>query len=126
MKKIIHSENAPKAIGPYSQAVEINGMLFISGQIPIDPTTGKMVDGGIKEQTEQVLKNVGAILKETGLTYSNVVKTTCFLSDMADFKDMNEVYAHYYIENSPARSTIAVKGLPLAALIEIETIAIKA
>jgi 2-iminobutanoate/2-iminopropanoate deaminase len=125
MKKIIATTNAPQAIGPYSQAVETQDMLFISGQIPIDPITGKIVDGGIKEQTVQVLKNIVAILETAGLTYNNVVKTTVFLTDMANFKEMNEIYANCFKENPPARSTIAVKALPLNAMVEIETIALK-
>ncbi|MBN2637480.1 MAG: RidA family protein [Bacteroidales bacterium] len=125
MKKIIKTDQAPAAIGPYSQAVEINGMLFISGQVPVNPATGKVVEGGIKEQTAQVLKNIGAILKEAGYDYSNVVKSTCFLSDMADFAAMNEVYASVYKENPPARAAFAVKGLPLGAMVEIESIAVK-
>lgn len=125
MKKIIHTNNAPKAIGPYSQATEINGMLFISGQIPIDPAIGKMIEGGITEQTEQVMKNIEAILKEAGYTFQDVVKSTCLLSDMANFAAMNEVYGKYYSENPPARAAFAVKGLPLGAMIEIETIAAK-
>ncbi len=124
MKKIIKSNNAPKAIGPYSQAVEINGMLFISGQIPVNPQTGNIPEG-IEAQTEQVLKNIGAVLKEAGYDYSNVVKSTCFLSDMTNFKAMNEIYAKYYYENPPARAAFAVKELPMGALIEIETIAVK-
>ena len=125
MKKVVHTENAPKAVGPYSQAIEVNGMLFISGQIPIDPALGKIVDGGIKEQTEQVMKNIGAILKEAGYTYSDVVKSTCLLDDMANFAAMNEVYAKYYPENPPARAAYGVVKLPLGAMVEIETIAIK-
>lgn len=125
MKKIIHTNNAPKAIGPYSQATEINGMLFISGQIPIDPAIGKMIEGGITEQTEQVMKNIEAILKEAGYSFQDVVKSTCLLSDMANFAAMNEVYGKYYSENPPARAAFAVKGLPLGAMIEIETIAAK-
>lgn len=125
MKKIIQTNNAPAAIGPYSQAVEVNGTLYISGQIPISPATGKMVEGGITEQTRQVLENIGAILKAAGYSFSNVVKSTCLLSDMDHFKAMNEVYATYYNENPPARAAFAVKGLPLGALIEIETIAVK-
>ena len=125
MKKIIKTEKAPKAIGPYSQAVEANGILFISGQIPIDPATGKFVEGGIREQTEQVLKNIGAILEEAGYTYQNVIKSTCLLSDMANFATMNEIYGRYYTENPPARAAFAVAGLPMGALIEIETIAVK-
>jgi len=123
MKYIIYTENAPKAIGPYSQGVEINGMLFVSGQIPIDPATSKIVEGGIKEQTEQVMKNIGAILAEAGYSFSDVVKSTCLLSDMNNFAAMNEVYGKYYPENSPARAAYGVVKLPLGALIEIETIA---
>ena len=117
--------NAPAAIGPYSQAVEINGMLFISGQIPINPETGKLVEGGIKEQTTQVLKNIGAIIEQAGYTYQDVVKSTCLLSSISDFREMNEVYSSFYNEKQPARAAYAVKDLPLGALIEIETIAIK-
>lgn len=125
MKKIINSSNAPKAIGPYSQAVEANGMLFISGQLPIDPATSKFVEGGIKEQTEQVLKNIEAILTEAGYSFDNVIKSTCLLSDMSDFAAMNEVYAKFYTKVCPARAAYAVKGLPLGAMVEIETIAAK-
>jgi 2-iminobutanoate/2-iminopropanoate deaminase len=123
MKKIISTPDAPKAIGPYSQAIETNGMLFISGQIPIDPATGKFVDGGITEQTEQVMKNIGAILKAAGFEYGDVVKSTCLLSDMDNFAAMNAVYGKYYSENPPARAAYAVVKLPLGALVEIETIA---
>lgn len=125
MKKIIHTTEAPKAVGPYSQAVEANGMLFISGQIPIDPGIGKIVEGGIKEQTEQVMKNIGAILKATGYSYADVVKSTCLLNDMDNFAAMNEVYGRYYAENPPARAAYGVVRLPLGALVEIETIAAK-
>ena len=125
MKKVIYTEHAPKAIGPYSQAIETNGMLFISGQVPIDPATGKIVEGGISEQAEQVMKNIGAILKAAGYEYNDVVKSTCLLSDMANFADMNEVYGRYYPENSPARAAYGVVRLPLGALIEIETVAAK-
>jgi len=125
MKKIIHSIHAPAAIGPYSQAVEFNNLLFISGQIPMNSETGKVVEGGITQQTEQVMKNIGAILKEAGYSYSDVVKSTCFLSDMANFKAMNEIYGKYYAENPPARAAFAVKELPLGVLVEIETIACK-
>ncbi len=125
MKKIISTKNAPGAIGPYSQAVEVNGTLYISGQVPINPETGKVVGGGICEQTEQVMKNIGAILKEAGYTFQDVVKSTCLLSDMGNFKDMNEVYGKYYSENPPARAAFAVKELPLGVLVEIETIAVK-
>ncbi len=123
MKKVITTANAPKAIGPYSQAIEINGMLFISGQIPIDPSTGKFVEGGITEQTEQVMKNIGAILKAAGFDYGDVVKSTCLLIDMDNFASMNLVYGKYYPENPPARAAYAVVKLPMGALVEIETIA---
>ncbi|HHL57352.1 MAG TPA: RidA family protein [Bacteroidetes bacterium] len=125
MKKVIHTSNAPAAIGPYSQAVEANGMLFISGQVPINPKTGKVVEGDITAQTEQVMKNIGAILKEAGYNFGDVIKSTCLLSDMANFAAMNEVYGKYYSENPPARAAFAVKELPLGVLIEIETIAAK-
>ena len=125
MKKVITTPNAPSAIGPYSQAIEANGTLYISGQIPIDPKTGKLIDGGIKEQTKQVLTNIGAILKEAGYEYRDVVKSTCLLANMDDFKDMNEVYAQFYNENPPARAAYGVVKLPLGALIEIESIAVK-
>lgn len=124
MKKVIHTDKAPKAIGPYSQAIENNGMLFISGQIPVDPATGNIAET-IEAQTEQVLKNIGAILEEAGYTYADVVKTTCLLSDMANFKPMNEVYAKYFKENPPARAAFAVKALPMGVMVEIESIAIK-
>ena len=124
MKKVIHTENAPKAIGPYSQAIEANGMLFISGQIPVNPENGQIPEG-IEAQTEQVMKNIGAILTEAGYNYENVVKSTCLLSDMANFKAMNEIYGKYYAENPPARAAFAVKTLPLNVLVEIETIAVK-
>jgi 2-iminobutanoate/2-iminopropanoate deaminase len=124
MKKIIHTEQAPKAIGPYSQAVEVNGMLFISGQIPVNPENGQIPEG-IEAQTEQVMKNIGAILKEAGYGFEHVVKSTCLLSDMANFKAMNEIYGKYYAVNPPARAAFAVKALPLNVLVEIETIAIR-
>ncbi len=123
MKEIIHTGNAPKAVGTYSQAIKSGNLLFVSGQIPIDPTTGKVVEGGITEQTHQVLKNMGAILREAGCDYSNVLKCTCLLSDMSDFAAMNSVYAEYFSENPPARAAFAVKGLPLGVMIEIECIA---
>jgi len=125
MKKIIRSSDAPAAIGPYSQAVEANGTLFISGQIAIDPGSGKMVNGGIREQTKQVLSNIEAILHTAGYSFADVVKSTCYLSDMADFKAMNEIYGQIYSEEPPARAAFAVKELPLGALIEIETIAVR-
>lgn len=125
MKKIINSPKAPKALGPYSQAIEANGTLYISGQVPIDVNTGKIVEGGIKEQTEQVMKNIGYILEEAGYTYADVVKSTCLLSDIANFAAMNEVYGKYYTADCPARAAFAVKDLPAGALVEIETIAVK-
>ena len=125
MKKIIHTSKAPKAVGPYSQAVESNGMLFISGQIPINPETGKIVEGGITEQTEQVMKNIEAILVEAGFTFDDVIKSTCLLNNMDNFADMNAVYGKYYPNNPPARAAFGVVKLPLGVLVEIETIAAK-
>jgi 2-iminobutanoate/2-iminopropanoate deaminase len=125
MKKIIHTEKAPKAVGPYSQAVECNNMLFVSGQIPIDPHTGQIVEGGITEQTTQVMENMKAILSEAGYSFEQVVKCTCLLSDMSNFQQMNAVYAQYFSVNPPARAAFAVKTLPLQVLVEIECIAIK-
>jgi len=125
MKNIIRTPNAPAAVGPYSQAVMTENLLFVSGQIPIDPATGTLVEADIRVQTDQVLKNIGAILKEAGLTYSHVVKCTCLLADMNDFKAMNEVYATYFTENQPARAAFGVVKLPLGAMIEIEAIAMK-
>jgi 2-iminobutanoate/2-iminopropanoate deaminase len=125
MKRIISTTSAPGAIGPYSQAVEANGTLYISGQVPVDPETGKMVEGGITEQTTRVLQNIRAILLAAGYTMNDVVKSTCLLSDMSDFKAMNEVYAQFYTADKPARAAFAVKGLPLGALIEIETVAVR-
>lgn len=125
MKRIIHTNKAPQAVGPYSQAVEINGTLYISGQIPLHPETMKIIDGGIKEQTLQVMKNIGVILEEAGYSFADVVKSTCLLSDMANFKEMNEVYAGFYPENPPARAAFAVRELPLGVMVEIETVAAK-
>lgn len=124
MKKIINTKQAPAAIGPYSQAVKSGDTLYISGQVPVDPATGKIVDGGIKAQTEQVLRNIGAILREAGMDYSNIVKTTCLLSDMDNFVAMNEVYAQYFTQDMPARAAFGVVRLPLGAMIEIEAIAV--
>lgn len=123
MKKIIASNNAPAAIGPYSQAIEVNGMIFVSGQLPVDPATGEFPAGGIKEQTEQSFKNIKAILAEAGLTTDNIVKTTVLLANIADFGVMNEVYASQFGDTFPARSAFAVKDLPKGALVEIEVIA---
>jgi 2-iminobutanoate/2-iminopropanoate deaminase len=125
MKRIINTENAPKAVGPYSQAVEAGNFVFISGQIPIVPATGQIIEGGITEQTEQVLINIGAILKEAGLKYDNVVKTTCLLSSMDNFVPMNQVYAKYFTSDMPARAAYGVVKLPLGVLIEIESIAFR-
>lgn len=125
MKKVIATKNAPGAIGPYSQAIEVNGMLFISGQIPINPETGNIVEGGIYEQTEQVMKNLEGILTEAGYTFDDVVKSTCLLSDMANFTAMNEVYGKRFAQNPPARAAFAVRTLPKEVLVEIEMIAAK-
>ena len=119
----IHTEKAPKAIGPYSQAIKVGNMLFASGQIPVDPATGEFAEGGIKGQTRQSLTNVQAILKEAGTDLSKVVKTTVFLSDMGNFAAMNEVYAEFFQQPYPARSAVAVKDLPKGALVEIECVA---
>lgn len=124
MKKIIFTENAPKPVGPYSQGVEVNGTLYVAGQVPLDPQSLKVVGNNVKEQTLQVMKNIGAVLEAAGYSYSNVVKTTCLLSDMNDFRDMNEVYASFFPENPPARAAYAVKQLPLGVLIEIEAVAV--
>ena len=123
MKQIINTKNAPVAIGPYSQGIKTNNLMFFSGQIPLDPTTGKVVDGGVKEQTKQVLKNIDALLKSQKLTAENVIKTTVFLKDMADFATVNTEYATFFNTNPPARSCVAVSGLPLGVLVEIEVIA---
>lgn len=123
--KAISTKNAPAAIGPYSQATETGGMIFASGQLPIDPNTGAFPEGGIKEQTRQSILNAKAILEEAGCSLSNVVKTTVLLSDIADFAAMNEVYASFFSEPFPARSAFAVRDLPKGALIEIEMIAAK-
>ena len=124
MKKIIATKNAPAAIGPYSQAVQVGNMLFASGQLGLDPATGQFPEGGVKEQTAQAFKNVKAILTEAGLTMDNVVKTTVFLADMGDFAAMNEVYAAQFEGTFPARSAVAVKTLPKNALVEVEVIAV--
>ena len=132
--KVISTKKAPAAIGPYSQAIQVGNLIYTSGQIPIDPATGHLVEGGIKEQTRQSLTNVKAILEEAGLTMANVVKTTVFMADMNDFADMNSVYAEFFdqcqsgkaeefITPYPARSAVAVKTLPKGALVEIEVVA---
>ncbi|MBO6098610.1 MAG: RidA family protein [Prevotella sp.] len=123
MKKVINTNQAPAAIGPYSQAIKVGNLVYTSGQIPINPATGNFVEGGIKEQTRQSLTNIKAILEEAGLSMNNVVKTTVFLADMNDFADMNSVYAEFFSEPYPARSAVAVKTLPKGALVEIEVVA---
>ncbi|MDD6111664.1 MAG: RidA family protein [Prevotellaceae bacterium] len=125
MKKAISTQNAPGAIGPYSQAIEANGFIYLSGQLPINPATGAFPEGGIKEQTRQSLLNAQAILKEAGADLSNVVKTTVLLADIADFGAMNEVYAEFFSAPYPGRSAFAVRDLPKGALVEIEMIAAK-
>ena len=121
--KVISTKKAPAAIGPYSQAIRVGGLVYTSGQIPIDPATGTFVEGGIKEQTRQSLTNVKAILEEAGLSMGNVVKTTVFMADMNVFADMHAVYAEFFAEPYPARSAVAVKTLPKGALVEIEVVA---
>ena len=125
MKKRIETSKAPAAIGPYSQAVEANGMVFVSGQLPVDPATGEFVPGGIKELTHRSLTNIKNILAEEGLTMQHIVKTTVFLADINDFAEMNEVYATFFEGVAPARSAMAVKTLPKGARMEIECIAVK-
>lgn len=122
--KIIHTDKAPAAVGPYSQAVETSGIVYISGQIAIEPSQGKIVADDVIGQAEQCCKNISAILNEVGLNFKNVVKTTCFLADIADFKRFNSIYEKYFI-GKPARSCVAVKDLPAGALCEIEVIAVK-
>lgn len=122
MKPIVTSA-APAAIGPYSQAIEVNGFVYASGQLPIDPSTGAFPEGGVQEQTRQSLLNVKAILEEAGLTLANVVKTTVYLADMGDFAAMNEIYSQFFSQPFPARSAVAVKALPKGALVEVEVIA---
>lgn len=124
MKKVIATANAPKAVGPYSQAIEVNGTLYISGQIPVNPADGSVPET-IAEQTRQSLKNIGAILAEAGMDYTDVVKTTVLLDDIANFKAANEVYAEFFTEDKPARACYQVAALPLGVKIEIEAVAVK-
>jgi 2-iminobutanoate/2-iminopropanoate deaminase len=124
VKNVIATDRAPKAIGPYSQAIVHNGLAFLSGQIPLDPATGQMVEGGIAEQTEQVLRNLRAVLEACGSSIENVVKTTVFLKDMGEFAAMNEVYAGHFTTNPPARSTVEAARLPRDVRVEIDAIAI--
>ncbi len=123
MRKTVQTEKAPAAIGPYSQAVRSGGFLFCSGQIPVDPATGKMVGGGIEVQTERVLKNLSAILESGGASLESVVKTTVYLADLSDFPAMNKVYGTFFRENPPARATIEAAKLPAGALVEIDAVA---
>lgn len=123
MKKAITTTHAPAAIGPYSQAIDTGDFVFISGQIPIVPETGKLLEGDIKMQTEQVMNNIGAILDAAGLKFGNLVKCTCLLADIADFRDMNEVYSGYFTSDPPARAAFQAAKLPLGAKIEIDAIA---
>jgi 2-iminobutanoate/2-iminopropanoate deaminase len=120
--EIVSTNNAPKAIGPYSQAVAINGFLFMSGQIPLRPDTGNVIEGGIEEQTEQVMKNIDAVLTAANIDFSHAVKTTCFLTDMANFAVFNEIYSKYFV-GKPARSCVAVSALPRGVMVEVEVIA---
>lgn len=122
-KTVIHTDKAPAAVGPYSQGICINAVQFISGQLPVDPATGKIVEGDIRVQTEQSLKNLGAVLEKAGVGYENVLKTTVLLADIADFAAMNEVYGRYFQEESPARVCFQVAALPMGALVEIDAIA---
>lgn len=123
MKNVVSTDGAPKAIGPYSQAIDTGSLVFLSGQIPLDPATGQMVAGGIAEQTERVIKNLEAVLKASGLTLNHVVRTTVFLADLGEFAAMNEVYARHFPKDPPARSTIQAAALPKGARIEIDAIA---
>ena len=122
-KKVIACAKAPAALGPYSQGIEVGNIVFLSGQLGIDPAVGKLVEGGAKAQAAQALKNIGNVLAEAGLTSDNVVKTTVFLADLADFAGVNEVYAEFFGDNKPARSCVAVKTLPKNVLVEVELIA---
>jgi 2-iminobutanoate/2-iminopropanoate deaminase len=124
LKKIIASDKAPAAIGPYSQAVRAGGFLFCSGQIPLDPATGQLIAGGIAEQTERVMENLGEVLKSAGIGFVQVVKSTIYLIDLADFAVVNEVYGRYFAAEPPARATVEVKGLPRGAAVEIEVVAL--
>lgn len=123
-KKIIKTHKAPQAIGPYSQAVKSGNFIFASGQIPLDPVSGDMAENDIKKQTERVMENIKGLLESENLTMANIIKTTCFLTDMANFAAFNEVYGTYFPENPPARSTVAIKALPKDALVEVEIIAV--
>lgn len=123
MKKVIHTDDAPKAVGPYSQAVQMGNFLFCSGQISIDPKTNEVFTGDIKTQTEMVMKNIEAVLSAAGMSFNNIIKTTIFITNMSDFATVNEIYAKSFKEAPPARSTVAVAGLPKGVSVEIEVIA---
>jgi len=125
MKDRVHTDEAPKAIGPYSQAIKANGLIFASGQIPLDPSTMQIVEGGIREQTERVLKNLAAVLQASGSSLDQVVKTTVFLADLGDFTEMNETYARFFGAAPPARSTVEVARLPRDVRVEIDVIAVE-
>ena len=124
MKKVIATSEAPKALGPYSQAIAAGGFLFCAGQIPLNPETGELVVGDVASQTRQVLENLGAVLRANAMTFANVVKTTVFLTDLGDFGKMNEVYGSFFTESFPARSTVQVSALPKGANVEIEAVAV--
>jgi 2-iminobutanoate/2-iminopropanoate deaminase len=126
VKQIIKTDHAPQAIGPYSQAIKTNGFVYASGQIAIDPATGQLVEGGIAGQTEQVLRNLTAVLEAAGTSFDQVIKTTVFLADMADFATMNEIYAKFFGSEPPARATVQAAGLPRDARVEIEVVALAA
>ena len=125
MRRVISTKNAPAAIGPYSQAIEANGTLYCSGQIALDPATAELNNESVEQETEQVLKNLGAVLSEAGYAYADVVKTTVFLADMNDYATVNEIYARYFSEAKPARAAVAVKTLPKNVRVEIDCIAVK-
>ena len=124
MKKVIATSEAPTAVGPYSQAIAVGNLLFCAGQIPLDPATGELIEGDVTAQTERVLQNVAGVLRANGMTFENVVKSTVFLTDLANFAKMNEVYARYFTAPFPARSTIQVAGLPKGSSVEIEVTAV--
>lgn len=126
MKKIINTDQAPAPIGPYSQAVAVNGFLFLSGQVPINPTTGELEQSSVKEETRQVMRNINAVLLEAGYDFSHIVKVTIFLTDMSLFNEVNEVYGSFFKNHFPARETVAVKGLPKGVNVEISATAYKA
>ena len=125
MKNVISTKDAPGAIGPYSQAIEANGFVFVSGQIPLIPDTGEMIKGGIEEQTTRVLENLGAILKAAGTSFEAAVKTTVYITNINDFAKVNEIYGKYFTQNCPARVCVEVSSLPKGALVEIDVIAMK-